>query len=155
MTSGAWIISPSAVTTPATPPSPTTIRTTAVLGARLSAERGEIADERVREAARATCRARPADEMAEKEQIESGERAPGLPRRHIGVHRRAVEPCGRVIAPEMLRRERLGGKEGEARELQCAADTEAREQPQAASKRRERGEQCLPHRRRAGRDRAR
>src|SRR5581483_8454298 len=105
------------------------------IGPRLPAVLGEIADKGIGEAARAPRRAWPTGEMSEEEEIQAGNRAARLPRRHIGVHRGAVEPCRDISRKAPLPRQCFRTQENEAAELERAVDVEGGEQAQPARNR--------------------
>ena len=115
-------------------------------GADAAAERGQVADERVGEPPRAALRARPADRVAEQVEVRRRDRAARAVRRDVAVHRRAVEPRARAARPEQLGRERGGGREQQARELERPAQAQGGEQPRRSRDGREPGEHRRPQR---------
>jgi len=114
--------------------------------ARLPTERGEVCGEGSGEASRATCRARPAHIMPQKEEIEGGERTPRFPRGYVGVHRRSVQPRAAVIAPQSLGRKRRGGEQCHPHKFQRTVDADPRQEAQGTRERGEAAEQRPPDR---------
>ena len=101
-------------------------------GAEVSSELGQVREQRVREPPRAALGAGPADAVAEQVQIHGGHRAAGADRRHVRVHRRAVQPCARAVAREQLLAERARRHQHEPRRTRASPAARAR-RPAAAA----------------------